>query len=137
MTKVQVQALEDGVAPEVVTARITELREDRHAAEAALAELDPSDIEAEDEHLHERLAQIPDLSKALRDAPPEIKIQTFDAFGLRIELDKAERRIEISATVAQAVADAFENTKALQTEGFGVTRRDIAGAGFEPATFGL
>ena len=66
-----------------------------------------------------------------------MKRQTFDAFGLRIEYDKAERRIEISATVTEAVADAFENTKALQSEGFQVTVSDIAGAGFEPATFGL
>ncbi len=63
--------------------------------------------------------------------------KTFDAFGLRIEFDKAQRRIELSATVAEAVADAFENTKALQTEGFQVTVNEIAGAGFEPATFGL
>ena len=52
---------------------------------------------------------------------PEAKRQTFDAFGLRIEFDKAERRIEISATISEAVADAFENTKALQAEGFQVT----------------
>ena len=51
--------------------------------------------------------------------------------------DKAERRIEISATVSEAVAIGFENKKALPKEGFLVVLRDIAGAGFEPATFGL
>jgi hypothetical protein len=44
--------------------------------------------------------------------------------------------IEISATSAEA----FENTKTLRVEGLrfadGVTASDIAGAGFEPATFG-
>jgi hypothetical protein len=39
------------------------------------------------------------------------------------------------------VAEAFENTKTLRVEGLqladGVTVSDIAGAGFEPATFGL
>ena len=135
--KVQVQALEDGIEPELVTARITELRADKQAAEDALAELDPQEAETEDAFLQERLGRIPDLGQSLRDATPEIKRQTFDAFGLRIEFDKAQRRIEISATIAEAVADAFENTKALQTEGFQVTVNEIAGAGFEPATFGL
>ena len=36
-----------------------------------------------------------------------------------------------------AIADAFENAKALQAEGSSVVPTDIAGAGFEPATFGL
>ncbi len=135
--KVQIQALEDGIEPELVTARITELRTDKQAAEDALAELDPQEAETEDAFLQERLGRIPDLGQSLRDATPEIKRQTFDAFGLRIEFDKAGRRIEISATIAEAVADAFENTKALQTEGFQVTVNEIAGAGFEPATFGL
>jgi hypothetical protein len=39
--------------------------------------------------------------------------------------------------VSEAVANAFENAKALQEEGSAVVVRDIAGAGFEPATFGL
>jgi len=135
--KIQVQALEDGIEPELVTARITELRADKEAAAAALADIPEQDIEAEDGYLAERLAQLPDLTEALRTAPPEVKRQTFDAFELRISFNKADRRIEISATVAQAVAEAFENTKALQSEGFQVTTGDIAGAGFEPATFGL
>jgi hypothetical protein len=75
--------------------------------------------------------------QSLIDAPPAIKRQTFEAFEVRITFDKAARRIEISATIAEAVAQAFENTKALETEGLQVTTTDIAGAGFEPATFGL
>ena len=133
----QVQALEDGIAPDVVTARITELKADRQAAEQTLAELDPQEAEAEDAFLHERLARIPNVAQPLREASPEVKRQTFEAFGLRVEFDKAQRRIEISAAVTEAVADAFENTKALQSQGFQVTASDIAGAGFEPATFGL
>ena len=34
-------------------------------------------------------------------------------------------------------SNAFENAKALQKEGSVVVATDIAGAGFEPATFGL
>jgi hypothetical protein len=33
---------------------------------------------------------------------------------LEIAYDKAQRRVELSATVSEAVADAFENAKALQ-----------------------
>ena len=60
----------------------------------------------------------------------------FEAFGLQITYDKPGRRIEISATISEAVAEALENTKSLPKEAL-VTRGDIAGAGFEPATFGL
>jgi hypothetical protein len=63
--------------------------------------------------------------------------QVFASFDLQIAYDKAERRVELTATVSEAVADAFENAKALQMEGSSVVARDIAGAGFEPATSGL
>jgi uncharacterized UPF0146 family protein len=39
--------------------------------------------------------------------------------------------------VSEGVADALENAKALREEGLDVVVTDIAGAGFEPATFGL
>jgi hypothetical protein len=84
-----------------------------------------------------QLARVPDLTKALREASPEVQRQVFEAFELEILYDKAERRIEVSATVSEAVANAFENKKALPKEGSLVVVRDIAGAGFEPATFGL
>ncbi len=68
--------------------------------------------------------------QALADAPPQLKRQTFQAFDLRILYDKAERRVEVSATVSEAVAEAFENEKALLSEGSLVVARDIAGARF-------
>ena len=85
----------------------------------------------------EQLARLPDLSKALRDAPPAIKRQVFASFELQIAYDKAQRRVELTATVSEAVADAFENAEALLAGGSEVVVRDIAGAGFEPATSGL
>ncbi len=57
----------------------------------------------------EQLARIPDLSEALREATPAIKRQVFAGFDLQIAYDKVERRVELSATVSEAVADAFEN----------------------------
>jgi hypothetical protein len=43
----------------------------------------------------------------------------------------------LTTTVSEAVADAFENAKALQVEGSSVVARNIAGVGFEPTTSGL
>ncbi len=137
----QVRAIEAGVQPEVVKARIEELEADRQAAQEALDAMTVEEIEAEADYLAERLAQLPDLSNQLRDATPQVKRQVFQAFELRVEFDKTSRRVEISATVTEAVAQAFENTKALRLEGLAadgiVSVKDIAGAGFEPATFGL
>ena len=73
---------------------------------------------------------MPDLTKALAKAPPEIQRQVFEAFELQIAYDKAEGRVELTATVSEAVADAFEITKALRREGSVVVPRDIAGARF-------
>ena len=131
------QALEKGVEPELVSERIAELRGEKEALEEALAEVGAEREEMEDEELAKQLARVPDLSKALAEATPEVQRQVFQAFDLQIAYDKVGRRIEISATVSEAVANAFENAKALQKEGSAVVVRDIAGAGFEPATFGL
>ena len=131
------QALEAGVDPDAVSARIKELRADIAGAEANLAELGPDQVEAETDDLAARLARVPDLAAQLRDAPREIKRQTYEAFGLRIEFDKVARTLVVSAMVTEAVAEAFESTKALRDGGLPVTVCDIAGAGFEPATFGL
>jgi hypothetical protein len=135
--KAQVVALEEGVEPKLVSERIAELRGDKEALQAALAEIGSEREEAEDNELAKQLARVPDLSKSLAEASPEIQRQVFEAFDLQIAYDKVGRRIEISASVSEAIANAFENTKALQKEGSVVVAREIAGAGFEPATFGL
>jgi hypothetical protein len=119
--KAQVEALEAGVEPELVTARIAELKADKAIYEAGLAEIPVEQEDAEADQLAQRLVRIPDLAEQLRNAPREVQRQTFEAFDLKIAFDKAEGRIEVSATVTEAVAQAFENTKALQAEGFQVT----------------
>ncbi len=68
----------------------------------------------------------------MRAAPPALKRQVFEAFCLEIRYDRVERRIEISATVSEAVAKAFENAKDLPEEVSSVTTRDIAGARYVP-----
>ena len=57
----------------------------------------------------QRSPRLPDLSVALH--RPRRKRQVFEAFGLQITYDKLNRRIEISATITQAIAEALENAK--------------------------
>ena len=80
------------------------------------------------------LASIPDLADALHQAPTELKRQVFEAFCLQITYDKPGRRIEISATITEAIADALENAKDLPQEVSSVAQRDIAGARFVPSS---
>ena len=68
---------------------------------------------------------------------PDLQRQVFEAFELEVLYNKAARKIEISATVTEAIANAFEKQKALPKEGSLVLLAEVAGAGFEPATFGL
>lgn len=66
-----------------------------------------------------------------------IQRQTYGAFCPKTELDKVQQRVERPMIATEAIATTFENTKALRKGGLTVTTNDIAGAGFEPATFGL
>jgi hypothetical protein len=129
--------LEKDIEPELVAERIAELRAEKEELEQALDKLGTEREEAESEELTKHLGRIPDLGKALRESPAAVQRQVFEAFELEIAYDKAGRRIEISATVSEAVAAAFENKKALPKEGSRVLLKEVAGAGFEPATFGL
>jgi hypothetical protein len=66
----------------------------------------------------------------LQQAPRAIKRQVFDALGLQITYGKLGRRIEISATISEATADALENAKNLPAEALDrslVAPRDVAG----------
>ncbi len=137
----QIQALEQGIEPELIGQRIADLRKAKEEGEIELRALTPAAPDSNaDEDPAALLARIPNLTQALQDSPPEIKRQVFDAFGLQITYDKTNRRIEISATISEAVAEALDNAKSLPQEALDhslVAPRDIAGAGVEPATFGL
>ena len=89
------------------------------------------------EELISQLDRIPDLTEALRTASPQIKRQVFESFDLQIVYDKRECRVEITATVSEAIAEAFQNAKTLLAEGSSVVVTNIAGTGFEPVTSGL
>lgn len=53
------------------------------------------------------LDRVPDLTSSLRAAPPELKRLVFDAFRVQVRYDRVDGRIEIGATVSEAVANAF------------------------------
>ena len=80
----------------------------------------------------ELLPRLPNLGDALRKAPIELKRQVFEAFCLQITYDKPNRRIEISATITEAIAKARENERDLPEEVSNVARRDIVGARYVP-----
>ena len=97
----QVRALEQGIEPDVVRARIEELKTEKAAAQASFPKLgmafertDPVAV----------LDHVPDLSERLRDADDATKRALFDAFDLRVVYDKASNRLSISATLTEAVA---------------------------------
>lgn len=58
-----------------------------------------SRAKAEAEELSGELARLPGLSESLRNATPEVRRQVFEAFDLEVLSGKAERKIEISATI--------------------------------------
>jgi hypothetical protein len=134
----QITALERGIEPDLIGHRIAELRKAKEDAEIELRALTPAAVDSgPDEDPAALLGRIPNLAHALQQAPPEVKRQVFDAFGLQVTYDKTARRIEISATITVAIAEALHNAEDLPEEVSSVAHRDIAGAGFEPATFGL
>jgi hypothetical protein len=125
----QIEALEQGVEPELIGKRIANLRDDKEKAEIELRALDPGPTnQTPPEDAAALLARLPDLGQALHRAPADLKRQVFDAFQLTITYDKVERRINISATITETLAKALENAKDLPKKVSSVAQSDIAGA---------
>jgi hypothetical protein len=79
----------------------------------------------------------PDPDEAIRATVPCKLWQFLRYDAKKPPASESGRKIEISATISEDIADAFEKQKALPKEGSLVVLREVAGAGFEPATFGL
>lgn len=95
------RALEAGIEPDVVRARIDELKAEKAAAQASLPQLGPAPERQDPAAVLDR---VPDLSERLRDADGATKRALFDAFDLRVVFDKDGDRLSISATLTEAVA---------------------------------
>jgi hypothetical protein len=80
------------------------------------------------------LDAIPDQRPTLRAAAPEELSEIFEAFDVNGAYDKPNRTLTLAATVAHTAARHLpqNDESRLARGGF-----RIAGAGFEPATFGL
>jgi hypothetical protein len=78
------------------------------------------------------LDAVPDMRQALKDADPAELIEIFDAFDVTATYTKDTRQLELTATVAPQLIGEEATAAVGRSQVF-----DIAGAGFEPATFGL
>jgi site-specific DNA recombinase len=119
----------------LATRRIEELSARRESIEEAIAALrvkrpggaHPDEIVA-------MLDAIPDMRDELARAEPTVLAEIFDAFDVTATYDKLNRRLDLAATLtSELVAEHKKNDRPS-----GRSRNSvIAGAGFEPATFGL
>jgi hypothetical protein len=83
------------------------------------------------------LDAVPDLRESLKTATPEQLTAIFRAFNVTITYDKANQFLDLDAAIIPELLPApiTENDR---PEERSPSRIDgIAGAGFEPATFGL
>jgi site-specific DNA recombinase len=129
----QLAAIEAGVDPALVGERIRALKAERQEIEALVTQLDRDNRHGDHLDAEESTAileSLPDLSKALKEADPELRRAVFEAFRLRVEIDRNSGLIRLKALVSSA----FSQAGALSDIG---ATKAIAGAGFEPATFGL
>lgn len=125
------RAIEAGVDPLVIGQRIESLKAERDETAAAIERLaDTHNDEITVDDACEILDSLPDLTEALAAAEPEIRRRVFDAFRLSVSLDRNAGQIHVKALVSSAFTKA-RDLQSLVANGF------IAGAGFEPATFGL
>jgi hypothetical protein len=129
----QLGAIEAGVDPIVVGERIRELKAERQEVEAAIAQLDQAARNGKGFDVEEAAAildSLPDLAKPLAEADPELRRSVFEAFRLRVEIDRNAGLVRLKALVSSAFSQAKDLSDVCATTA-------IAGAGFEPATFGL
>lgn len=129
----QLAAIEAGVDPVLVGERIRALKSEREEVEALVAQLEQSSRNGGGIGVEDAAAildSLPDLSKALKMADPEQRRAVFEAFRLRVEIDRNVQQIRLKALVSSAFSQVRNLSELCATKA-------IAGAGFEPATFGL
>jgi hypothetical protein len=116
--------------------RIEELASRQAATEHAIQDIEanrpqgirPDEIEA-------MLDAVPDLRDELRKATPEELANLLEAFDVTATYDKADHQLHLAATVPAELVPDSEKPRPPKDRASGNSY--IAGAGFEPATFGL
>ena len=115
--------------------RIRALKSEQQQSETSLAQLDLLQRERIGLDLDEACAvldSLPDLSKPLAKADPELRRSVYEAFQFGIELDRNKPEIRLKALVSSA----FSTTSDLDDLAGTVANGVIAGAGLKhlPAT---
>ena len=132
----QLAAIESGVDPVLVGERIRALKAERQQAETVLATLDLEQRQRTVLDLEDACAvldSLPDLGKPLAKADPELRRQVYEAFHFAVELERNKPEVRLKARLSSAFSTAGD----LDDFASMVANKAIAGAGFEPATFGL
>jgi Recombinase len=123
----QLAAIEAGVDPVLVGERIRELKAERQEIEAAIAQLDRAQRDSEGFDVDEAAAildSMPDLAKPLAEADPELRRSVFEAFRLRVEIDRNSGLVRLKALVSSAFSQVKDLSDVCSTKA-------IAGAGLE------
>lgn len=129
----QLTAIEAGVDPVLVGQRIRDLKAELERTQTALSNLDHQGRARGAIDVAEAcdlLAAVPDLSRQLAAADPQLRREIYNAFRLS-EIDGNAGQIRLRALVSSALSEASD------LDDLAVARKATAGAGFEPATFGL
>jgi site-specific DNA recombinase len=103
--QLQVEAIEAGVEPALINARIQQLKHERLDLQRALATSERSTVEHPQTGLEtgcEILDQLPVLDDELARADPELRRKVFDAFQLAVEIDRNKPQLRLKALVSSA-----------------------------------
>lgn len=131
----QLAAIEAGVDPALVGKRIRVLRAEREEAAAALAQLEGSrrdDGTVDVDDACAILGALPDLGKPLAEADPELRRAVFDAFRLRVEIDRNAGQVRLKALVSSAFGGAKDLSDLGDAASLAVSDKAIPLPGFEP-----
>jgi site-specific DNA recombinase len=125
--QMQLQAIEAGVEPSLVSARIEQLKQERLDLQRALAASERSTVQQPQSGLDagcEILDQLPILDDELANADPALRRKVFDVFQLAVEIDRNKPQLRLKALVSSAFRG--KGLEEVAANGF------MVGTGFEP-----
>jgi site-specific DNA recombinase len=131
----QLAAIEAGVDPMLVGKRIGALKTEREEAEVVLTQLEDSrrdSTTADPDDALAVLGALPDFGKRLAAADPEVRRAVFDAFRLRVEIDRNAGQIRLKALVSSAFGEATDLSDLGDAGDPALSVKAIPLRGFEP-----
>ena len=131
----QLAAIEAGVDPVEVGRRIRGLKAERAEAQSVLAQIEDSQRDStavNPEDARAVLETLPDLGKRLVAADPEMRRAVFDAFRLRVEIDRNSGQVRLKALVSSAFGEARNLSDLGEAGDPSLSDKAIPLRGFEP-----